>query len=141
MLRSSWFVTLNRRAMSLPTLCNVSGGYGVMKLKNDQSINRSSYTSTNRTIGPTIHSQKYRMIQPPTSQTQRPTIPTTEPNKVTTAVVFSDLYSGFSAEMQIVLTHVFRGFSQAATCNSGELLYYHLLSNSSLTVTKSFDGL
>jgi len=67
LLRFSWFVTLNRRAMSHPTLCNVSGGCGVIKLKNDQSINRSSYTSTNRTIGPTIHSQKYRMIQPPTS--------------------------------------------------------------------------
>jgi len=65
--RSSWFVTLNRRAMSHPTLCNVSGGCGVIKLKNDQSINRSSYTSTNRTIELTIHSQKYRMIQPPTS--------------------------------------------------------------------------
>ena len=139
--RSSWFVTLNRRAMSLPTLCNVSRGCGVIKLKNDQSINRSSYTSTNRTIGPTIHSQKYRTIQPPTSQTQRPTIPTAEPNKVAIAVAFSDLYPGVLAEMQIVLTHVFHDFSQVATGNSGELLHYHFLSNSSLTVTKSFDGL
>ena len=65
--RSSWFVTLNRRAMSHPTMCNVGCGCSVIKLKNDQSINRSSYTSTNRTIEPTIHSQKYRMIQPPTS--------------------------------------------------------------------------
>jgi hypothetical protein len=104
-------------------------------------MNRSSYTSTNRTIGPTLYSQKYRLIQPPISQTQRPTIPTAEPNKVTTAVAFSDLYLGVSAEIRIVLTHVFRGFSQTATGNSGKLLHYHLLSNSSLTVTKSFDGL
>jgi len=139
--RSSWFVTLNRRVMSLPTLCNVSAGCGVIKLKNDQSINRSSYTSTNRTIGPTIHSQKYRMIQPPTSQTQRSTILTAEPNKVTTAVAFFDLYSGVSTEMQVVLIHGFRVFFQAAMDNSGKLLHYHLFPNSSLTVTKSFDGL
>jgi hypothetical protein len=65
--RSSWLVTLNRRSMSHPTVCNVSGGCGVINLKNDQSINRSSYASTNRTIGPTIQLQKYRMIPPPTS--------------------------------------------------------------------------
>ena len=65
------------------------------------------------------------MIQTPTSQTERPTIPTAEPNKVTTTVAFSDLYSGVSAEMQIVLTHVFRDFSQAATGNSGKLFDVH----------------
>lgn len=110
--RSSWLVTLNRRSLSHPTLCNVRGGCGVINLKNDQSINRSRYTSTNRTIGPTIQLQKYRMIQPPTSQTQQPTIPTAEPNTK----------QGYHSDSIFWL--VFRSLGWDADCSDPRLSWY-----------------